>query len=77
MTAMVTTLKRTVSAAGRAFGSGFVTGFAQVTTVRGTHGAHKLPPIRSSSEALSGDWEKLGGDMRRAVDKVAPSGSRK
>ncbi len=76
MPAMVTTLKRKV-AEGSSFASGFVTGLAQAVSVTGAPGAHRFPRTdRTAAEALRGDWERLGGDMRRAVDKAAPRGAR-
>lgn len=30
---------------------------------------YKQPP--SAAEALAGDWQRVGDDMRRAMDKVA------
>jgi hypothetical protein len=77
MPAMVKTLTRTVTAAGRAIGSGFANGMAQAVSVRGAATVHRAPAIRSSAEALGDDWKKLGGDMHRAVGRAAPSGARK
>jgi hypothetical protein len=55
---------------------GFVDSLAQAISITGTGPRHKFPPMRTPSEALKGDWDKLGGDMRRAVDKVVPRGKR-
>lgn len=70
MPAMVKTLKSTVTAAGRAIGSGFVNGMAQVVSVRGATTLHHVPALRSSADAFRGDWEKLGGDMHKAAGRV-------
>lgn len=37
--------------------------------------SHKIPGTgRSAHDALKSDWVRLGGDMRRAADKVMLSG---
>lgn len=36
--------------------------------------AERTPVAKSPSEALKGDWGRLGGDMRRAVNKVREGG---
>jgi hypothetical protein len=77
MPPMVEALKKKVAAEGRVFAIGFVTGLAQAVSVTGAPSSHKFPRTdRSAAEALRGDWERLGKDMRRAVEKAAPRGAR-
>ncbi len=57
---------------------GFMTRLGDLITVIGPRGgARPFPGTgRTVAEALGSDWEKLGGDMRRAVDRVVPVGER-
>lgn len=50
--------------------TGMVHGFAQM----GSFGQTRRRSMKSKtvSEALRGDWLRLGGDMRRAIDKHEP-----
>lgn len=73
---MVKTLKK-VSHSGQRLASGFVTGLAAAVSITGVGASHQLPRTdRSPADALRGDWERLGGDMRRAVERTAPRGSK-
>jgi hypothetical protein len=56
---------------------GFVTGWAQATSVIGLHATRPFPTTqRTAAQALGDDWEKLGGDMRRAMAKATSAGER-
>ena len=49
---------------------GFAHGLGQAVSVTGGSARLAFPNTsRSAAEALQGDWNKLGGDMRRAVAK--------
>jgi hypothetical protein len=52
----------------KTFGAGLVTGVASLTSF--AHPA-SVPhyPHRSSAEALRGDWSRIGGDMKRVVER--------
>lgn len=52
-------------------------GLSQLSSVASPPPRHRFPPTdRSAADALRGDWDKLGGDMRRAVDKVTAGGKK-
>ena len=57
--------------------AGFVHGIGQAVTVTGGKSRYAFPEPRTPAEALKGDWDKLGGDMRQAVSKVLEGGARK
>jgi hypothetical protein len=51
-----------------------VHGFAQMGSLG--HSDVRAPaPKKTVTEALRGDWVRLGGDMERAIEKVKASGS--
>jgi len=55
-----------------------VKGMANVVSVSGVKDPRPFPGTnRSSADALKGDWEKLGIDMRRAAHKVTVGASSK
>jgi len=55
----------------KTFVANFANGLAQVVSTAGYSSRRTFPAVgRSSAEALRGDWIKLGGDMRRAANKV-------
>ncbi len=57
--------------AGRRLQEGFLSGLADIVSVMGPPGRRPLPGAgRTAADALRGDWERLGGDMRKAVDQV-------
>lgn len=57
---------------GSEFAHSFVAGLADMITFGPRHDPRPFPGTgRTDAEALKGDWDKLGGDMRRAVNKVA------
>lgn len=58
------------------FRAGLVARLGDMITIIGPRGdARPFPGTgRTVAEALGSDWEKLGGDMRRAVAKVVPVG---
>jgi hypothetical protein len=49
--------------------SGFVHGLAQIGSF-GTSGPIANYPNTRSDEAIRGDWNRVGGDMRRGIDRV-------
>lgn len=50
---------------------GFSAGVVDMLDVLGSPKPRKMPASgRSSRDALKGDWGKLGGDMRRATQRV-------
>lgn len=68
---MAKTTIRQVTATGRAIGRSFARGIGDCVTLAGEPRARPFPATqRSPSDALRKDWEKLGGDMDRATDKV-------
>ena len=67
---MPSVVKHTIRQA-RAFASGFGDGLANAVSITGAP-RRPFPAIeRDPNRAFAKDWEKLGGDMRRAVDTVA------
>ena len=59
------------------FRAGFVTGLAQMVTITGFRDSRPFPGTgKTAAEALRSDWEKLGGDMRRAAIRAAPGGKK-
>lgn len=76
MPPMVKTAIRTAADAGRTIVSSFGAGLASAVSVTG--GPHRpFPRIEGDpNRAFAKDWGKLGGDMHRAVEKVAPRGSK-
>jgi hypothetical protein len=64
-------------ALGAGVAGGFFHGLAQMISIRGAPARRKFPDTRRSvAEVLQGDWDKLGGDMRRATERVAVRGAR-
>jgi hypothetical protein len=58
--------------AGRYLREGFATGLADMVSVAVRPDTRPFPGTRRlAAEALRGDWERLGGDMRKAVTRVA------
>lgn len=53
---------------------GVVHGFAQMGSL-GNSDAREPAPKKTVTEALRGDWARLGGDMTRAIEKVKANGS--
>jgi hypothetical protein len=64
-------MTRLAMKAGRYLQRGFVTGLADIVSVVGPTRHRPFPgTYKTAAEALGGDWERLGGDMRKAVDQV-------
>ena len=57
---------------GLALAEGFSRGLAQAVSGGAPH--KSFPRVRTPAEALKGDWVKLGGDMREAVERVRARG---
>lgn len=53
---------------------GVVHGFAQMGSL-GYSDVREPAPRKTATEALRGDWERLGGDMERAIEKVKACGT--
>jgi hypothetical protein len=50
---------------------GFIHGLGQLVSIGASTPRIAFPDTkRSPAEALKGDWDKLGGDMKRAATKV-------
>lgn len=50
---------------------GFVRGWTDMLDMTGSPRVHRIPGANRTSEAaFRQDWEKLGGDMRRAAERV-------
>jgi hypothetical protein len=70
-------MAKTSSSRVRDIAAGFVHGLGQMVSVKGVPARRAFPDTRRSpADALKGDWDKLGQDMRRAARTVAASGSR-
>lgn len=69
---------RRTAETGRFLARSFVSGLAQAVSVTGVVRIDRPFPSShgTASDALRGDWEKLGGDMRKAVDRAAPRGKK-
>ena len=77
MKAMDKTSIRKSASSGRAIARGFVPGLSQAVSVTGATGSRSYPAThRSAAEALQGDWDRLGRDMRHAVGRTVPSAKR-
>lgn len=72
---MVRSAVRSTARTGRFVATGFALGLSQMVNVWGAP-TYRPPVHRTAADALRGDWEKLGGDMRKAVETVSPHGKR-
>lgn len=52
----------------RSVAAGVAHGLTQIGTLGASGSLSAFPAPRSVASALKSDWERLGGDMRRAVD---------
>ena len=60
---------KTKSVAGSSLSRDIVRGFAQIGSL-GRHGNIAKAVNRSSDNAIRSDWNKVGGDMDRAITKT-------
>jgi len=57
--------------AGRRLAASFTHALGQISTLVGPAPRMPYPDTRrTAAQALQGDWERLGGDMRKAAAKV-------
>jgi hypothetical protein len=64
--------------ASRNIQAGFTAGLSDMISIVGYSENRPFPGThRSDADALRGDWEKLGGDMRKAVDRVSQARGKK
>lgn len=71
MSRMVKVAINTMSRGGRIIASSFSDALASTVSITGAAPPRNIPGAgRPSAEAFRKDWDKLGGDMRRAVSRV-------
>ncbi len=65
-------MTRLAKSAGRYLREGFATGLADMVSVAIRPDTRPFPGTRrSAADSFRGDWERLGGDMRKAITRVA------